>query len=219
MNFHTDPARANWDRRIVAEVPEHYTYADIFDWRDMHTVIDVGAHIGAFSVWLKSINPDVRIAAIEAERENYELALRNTEGLDGITLYHGAVELGNTPLMLTPYREADNPGSHTLQPLTEGGKAYDGPRFDLRTIIVSRMWDHADAIKLDCEGSEYGILAYERIDVLRKARVIVGEYHDGPDRFRRECIQRLAYWFDVVHLDTLPQGHFCMVHKDYRPCG
>jgi FkbM family methyltransferase len=220
VHLHKDPNQSTWDMRILAEIPTHYTYADVFDWADMRTVIDVGAHIGGFTTWLKSINPEIDIAAIEADRENFNLAALNFANKPGIHLYRGAIHFSDQPVTLRQYRENANAGSHTIEPLQAGGRPYDGPLMSLTSIIAMQRWQSVDAIKFDCEGSEYSILAQEDLDLLKNVKVIVGEYHDGPERLKQECIRRLAPFFDVVHLHTTaPLGQFCLVNKDYVPCG
>jgi len=220
VQLHDDPNQAAWDRRIIEEAGQHYVYSDVFDWRNMHTVIDVGAHIGAFTVWLKAINPAVQIAAVEADPENYGLLQQNVGNLPDVRALLGAVHYGEVPLMLQRFREPDNAGSHTLMPLCDGGQPYDGALLDLVVIEDQMCWGLVDAIKLDCEGSEYSILAHADIGLLCGCMVIVGEYHDGPERFRHECIARLAPWFDTVYLSTTaPLGMFCLVRKGSAVCG
>lgn len=220
MRLHDDPQQAEWDRRIIEEASQQYVYSDIFDWRTMRRVVDVGAHIGAFACWLHGLNPEAEIVTVEPDRDNYELSLHNLPAVCSITPYCGAVWYGDDPVVLDAFREPDNPGSHTLRPARDGENAYHGLRYTLEELAVDHDWPNIDALKLDCEGSEYNILAHAPLAVLRGCQVIVGEYHDGPDRFRTECIARLAAWFDVVFLGTTaPLGFFCLIHKAVPSCG
>ena len=220
MYLHSDPKVAEWDRRILSEMGAHYAFDDMFSWSNLPRVVDVGAHIGGFTWWVAQQNPGVEVIAVEADETNYDLAVRNLKPIPGATVVYGAVHYGHEPVALGLFREPDNAGSHTLRAMQDGDRAYMGPLLDLSSLLVLRGWTGADSLKLDCEGSEYGILAHADLNVLRGFKVIVGEYHDGPDRFRAECILRLAPWFDVVHLNTTaPLGEFCLMRKDFKPCG
>jgi FkbM family methyltransferase len=220
MFLHNDPAVAEWDRRILDELTWHYDYPAMFDWRDMRRILDVGAHIGGFALWAKQHAPDALIVGIEPEPENAQLAASNTAKLGaGVTILRGAIWYGDDLLALHPFPEAANAGSHKLTAWHEGETVYK-PLLTLELVAAICAFGSVDLIKLDCEGAEYPILARASEELLRGVKVIVGEYHDGPERFRRECVARLAPWFDVVFLmTTAPLGRFCLVNKGYTPCG
>lgn len=220
MRLHDDPKQAEWDRRIIEEASQQYVYGDIFDWRAMRRVVDVGAHIGAFACWLHGINPAAEIVTVEPDRTNYELSLHNLPAAYGITPYCGVVWYGDEPLVMQAFREPDNAGSHTVRAAQDGDPVFETLRYTLEELVDDHEWPAIDALKLDCEGSEYNILANAPLDILRGCQVIVGEYHDGPDRFRAECVDRLASWFDVVFLGTTrPLGFFCLISKAVPSCG
>ena len=48
-------------------------------------IIDAGANIGLASIWFASKFPEARILAIEPEKSNYELLVRNVEPLHHVT--------------------------------------------------------------------------------------------------------------------------------------
>src|ERR1700761_5069168 len=50
-------------------------------------IIDAGANIGAASLYFAATFPRARIIAIEPVRENYDMLVRNTQGLDVIALH------------------------------------------------------------------------------------------------------------------------------------
>ena len=60
-------------------------------WDSLSTIIDVGAHIGAFTVWCKKLWPQAEIFAIEASPENFEILQLNAEHLHGVHLLHRAL--------------------------------------------------------------------------------------------------------------------------------
>jgi FkbM family methyltransferase len=67
-------------------------------------IVDCGANIGASTLWFGLNYPDARIVAIEPDRSNLELLLRNCAGLDVIPV-HGAVSCQHETLQVVdPHR-------------------------------------------------------------------------------------------------------------------
>ena len=74
-----DSERCHWDIGICNEVVTSDCYhvqalRDI----DIRTVVDVGAHIGSFSVLAASLWPSAKIVAFEPDNENFALLRENT---------------------------------------------------------------------------------------------------------------------------------------------
>lgn len=71
-------------------------------------------------------------------------------------------------------------------------------RFGLEHLAKFYGLDGIDLLKLDCEGSEYSILA--KCSCLDRVAEIVGEWHRVPGvrRFDEFCRERLPAW----NLDT-----------------
>jgi len=134
-------------------------------------VVDIGAHIGCFSVACQMRGAS-RVVAFEADKINFSLAKNNTDA----EIHNKAVwrsDVDCKVLNHTGYRD-NNTGIGNvigwLQPVDANIEVYT---ISLDTIIddVGRI----DLLKLDCEGSEYCILGTsKRLD---KVREIVGEYH------------------------------------------
>ena len=60
-------------------------------WDNLSMIIDVGAHIGAFTVWCKQLWPQAEVFAIEASPENFEILKLNAASLPGVHLLNRAV--------------------------------------------------------------------------------------------------------------------------------
>jgi hypothetical protein len=68
--------------------------------------------------------------------------------------------------------------------------------------------DHIDVLKLDCEESEFSILA--NTPSLRKIRMIVGEYH-GEARWNAWREKVMAGW-KYSHMFSDPKGYTGLFH-------
>lgn len=152
------------------------------------TVVDIGAHIGSFSVLARDLWPEATISAYEPNPESFGLLQRNTEGLQ-IRCYQEAV--------WQEFGERDFQVSHV--PTCSTLKAVASARRDTghNILVQCETLSHIiavvgriDVLKLDCEGSELAILK-EASFGLNRVGYIVGEYH-GDEKYReRLCMTML----------------------------
>lgn len=77
------PARAALSD-VVRRVESDYYLLQAASFREGDAVVDVGAHVGALSIYLAQTYPFVRIVALEPEPSLFECLLRNIE-LSGVT--------------------------------------------------------------------------------------------------------------------------------------
>jgi FkbM family methyltransferase len=180
-------------RAMFAEVfgAACYQAVDAGRLRAGATVLDVGANVGLFAVWVALRAPAARVFAFEAARDNYRALAQNVRDarLGGISAHHYAVT-GRRSARVTLYRGVHG-GVHSIRPeYRNWDPARGGPRPTerVRTITLERILrrfalERVDVLKLDCEGAEHEILRAAPSPVLARIRRIVGEYHDlGPAR-------------------------------------
>jgi FkbM family methyltransferase len=146
--------------------------------RNIHTVVDVGANIGLFTIFARDVFPDAAIHAYEPNARVFPFLTANAGTLraecfnEAVGSSEGRVEMCDV-------------GDSRLAKVTAvetGGVSRIGIE-----QVVDRMNGHIDLLKMDCEGSEWEILrdaeALGRVDNIRM------EYHLGPgqtcDELRR----------------------------------
>lgn len=142
------------------------------------TVIDVGAHIGSFSIHMAQKFPGVRIIGFEPMVENFALLKKNVE------LNHLRKTIRIVPMGVAKksenrnlYRDAGNSAGHTLYPTTKSIK------YTIQCTTLQHLFEQNDIevcklLKLDCEGAEYEILLNCPRPVLSKIENIIAEVHD-----------------------------------------
>lgn len=142
--------------------------------------IDVGAHIGAATVALLEMNPDLRVIAIEPVPENIDLLRQNTASYgDRVEIIEGGAGKGKQTVrygfsgseIASVHRFIANQGMPEGTPYTE----ITVPGHSL-TELVNKYGPIA-FIKIDCEGCEHAFLDDPAIDQVERVH---GEYHDGP---------------------------------------
>ena len=170
----------SWDRTIFGNVIGGEYGAVDFAGK---TVVDVGAHIGSFSI-LAAMNGARRILAYEAGAENFALLVQNCAALPAVECRHAAVWRSDTVEPVLEWREAanrENTGGGTVLECDSiaGEPARAGPGSPVAAIALDDVIERAgtvDLLKIDAEGSEYPILLTSRR--LGRVGVIVGEYHE-----------------------------------------
>lgn len=149
-------------------------------------VVDIGAHIGVFSVFAATSSTAGKVFALEPFPPNYELLQKNISlnCLRNVVSIRKAIagEPGKRRLFVSPV----NTGAHSLQPGYLGLESIEVEAISLRDLIDEHRIDKIDYLKIDCEGSEYEILLNCPEDLLKKCRRISLEYHDihsnvGPE--------------------------------------
>lgn len=177
-------------------------------------VLDIGAHIGSWSVWFKHLfsNP-IEIAAVELEADNYAVLAQNVAKLDGVSAYHARLGYDKD----AQFAQHDDTGTHHVISPSVVSRGVDPLHFKVRPLTVRTLsiqnlldfheWKSVDVMKLDCEGSEIDILLNATDDELRCVKRIVGERHQTRDEFDRLIGERLYSLYDVEHRDHPSAAH------------
>ena len=166
---------------------DHATIVEIFFRRDYGTipagsvVLDIGASIGAFTVYAATSAPDVRVYAYEPLPEFARLLHENVRinGLSGaVTCVTAAVAGTATPRDLVC-------GGHTILFPTLYADGADRtattvrvPCTTLADILQVHQLARVHVVKMDCEGAEYEILYNTPASCLEKLSEIRMEYHN-----------------------------------------
>jgi FkbM family methyltransferase len=162
-------------------------------------VVDLGANIGAASVYFATRWPAARILALEPDPETFERLARNTEAFPTITAERLAVAGSAGELRIRPSAWGDSLTSTTL------GGAGEGRAVGAVTLdgLVERCGGRIDLLKFDVEGMELEMLsAARRLDDIG---TLVGELHEKMMGAPAEEVARLLSGHSV-EIEPLPGG-------------
>lgn len=177
-------------------------------------VLDIGAHIGSFASMWKRRNPASRIVCVEANPDNWECLVANVEGYATVVraacTYEKEFQFCNSIC-----ENGTATGGGYIAP--RGNPVSDVYRLEERTIVGMTIEDILEMtglagqvihlLKLDCEGSEYSILANST--VLPRTRFIVGEYHGTTKKWDQERRRLLGpEWKYTLLRSDFHQGSF-----------
>lgn len=155
------------------------------------TVVDVGANIGSYALYAATEGRAGRVIALEPHPGNFALLTANVleNGRTDIICCEAAVAAtsGTARLQIDP----DNSGGHHLT------GSSDAPTVDvdcktLDQVVTEHGLEAIDYLKLDCEGSEYEILATIPDPIMRGIRRISMEHHPVPGHGPHELTQILS---------------------------
>jgi FkbM family methyltransferase len=161
-----------------------------FEIAPRDVVVDVGANIGAFSIFAAQRTRE-RVIAIEpfptnAEylRRNADANAANVEVLEiALCDLDGSVEFVVTPNGTTHRMRASSDAEDVTRVVVRG--------MTLRALMESLGLDHIDLLKLDCEGAEGHILPSCSEETLSRVRRIAMEFHDATSPLNHVELEQL----------------------------
>ena len=142
------------------------------------TVLDVGANIGAFTIYAAQLLKNGRIYAFEPVKENFELLSANVKlnKFNNVRLFNSALDSakGTRDIYLS--------GSSSGFIIDRKSKKTEKiSTLTLEDVLSDNHIDSVDFLKMDCEGAEYDILLNAKKETLSRIKKIVLEYHNISD--------------------------------------
>ena len=183
------------------------TLSDVFDARlyDLNAgtvkrVLDLGANIGAATMFLASRFPEAEFACVEPSPAN-RVILRESIRLNHIraTVFEGAVgvDSGRAELHM-----GSDPDMFSLTPASPSAHKLQVRQFTVPELLEALGWEQIDVLKIDIEGYEKVLLCRNNA-WLRRVRLIIGEAHG-----------HVNYGIEEVRADLAPFG-FAVALKSF----
>jgi len=154
-----------------------YTPAWFYHPEPGHTVLDVGANIGLFSLYLDSVAHGIRVLAFEPHPETFNVLTTNLaeNHLEGtITARRLAVSRGPGEVRFSGLRGLDS--GHDPATTTGLGEAVDC--IGLSEALELAEGRPIDLLKVDTEGAEVEIISSAPLAIWSRIARVVVEYHD-----------------------------------------
>jgi FkbM family methyltransferase len=146
--------------------------------RDGDVILDVGANIGLFSVWIAQRAPFARVLAFEPFPENFA-ALKNNLATCVHDVHSYPFALGPVAGVGCMRDGGERSLDHELTPVVNGGSENITRVVSLEEVVDLAGVSQIDLLKMDIEGSEHDIFAAPLPPVLlRRFRRVAIEYHE-----------------------------------------
>ena len=153
-------------------------------------IVDVGANIGAASVYFRLHYPGARVFAFEPSAGAFALLEENAQAPGGITAVNCALFKGNRTLLLHGGSQ-DSVTSSVVRNVQSGDHHQEIAARDAEEKFAEEGIGAIDILKVDSEGCERQILDSIRTR-LAHIKVIYLEFHSADDRL----------WIDRLLADT-----------------
>jgi FkbM family methyltransferase len=169
------------DRHIFTQIFVEKEYE--FTSPDIHPkiIIDGGANVGFSSIYFAHEYPQAKIFAVEPEKSNFRMLVKNTRAYKRIIPVHAALWNRNCELYLR--NEKSRKSAVQVNQKKEGtNERISG--LTIEDLMKNAKTDHIDILKLDVEGSEKELFGCNFESWLNKVDMIAMELHD---RFKEGC--------------------------------
>lgn len=201
-----------WDALVINElfVKKEYSVLER-DFENPKTIIDVGAHIGAFSVYFANKFKTATIFCFEPSPDNFDLLKENVllNCLQERVVFSNKAVVGkkaSEPLQLFVCK--DNPACNSLDKnyALPNSKSVQVQGIPLKEVFQKNNLKELDILKLDCENLELEILQNSKQE-LKKTKAVILEYHD-PKRLSeiKVFLEGLGFVLELVPNSILIYG-------------
>ena len=182
-------------------VPEYHPAED-------HVIIEVGAHIGTFSILAASKARRGHVHAIEASEDsaNYLRINAALNHCDNLTVHQLALADKEGEIEL--YHDTGTWGHSTVKAYSQAGETVRATT--LSAFMKANHIERCDFMKLNCEGAEFPILLSAPVDILQRIKMMLILYH--RDLWMKNSEDDL-----IAHLQSA--GFECKVRNEIGPRG
>ena len=180
--------------------------------KDVKIIVDIGANIGASSVYFSRIYPESKIFAFEPASEPYKLLKKNVEQYKNIQSYYFGLYSEDKTVQLYKSKIDSVTGSI-------GKSIYNTEHTEEITLKETKNFfkelgiTQIDILKIDTEGCEIPILKSIQDTHLSNMKIIYIEYHSEEDR---KCIDKILgenYILYSGEVSSPHRGEFCYINK------
>ena len=165
-------------------------YNNDFKINNNDIVIDVGAHIGLFSLYASQYCKNGKIFCFEPIKENFELLISNIKlnQIENIIPFN--IAISNDSSIVKIYLNKDEAGHSMFIPTSS---SIEVRATTLQKILEDNNIKKCNFLKLDCEGAEYTIIDSLSQEFIKKVEKIIIEYHfaDTKPQLLKELIKKL----------------------------
>tara|TARA_Y100000310_G_scaffold344875_1_gene460187 strand:+ start:7609 stop:8415 length:807 start_codon:yes stop_codon:yes gene_type:complete len=166
------------DREAMNEVCIYNVYGfGGFEVGEGDTVLDIGGHVGSFSILVAKRNKSGKVFVFEPDDVNFRILNENLKmnHIENVLPVKKAVSFknGKKELFLDSNQEA-----HSFFSKSKNPEKISVDVISLSLFLKKEKIEKVDFLKMDCEGAEYEILYNLSDSDLEKIKKISMEYHN-----------------------------------------
>jgi FkbM family methyltransferase len=201
--------------RISEEILAGKTYPEVPFVSGINTILDIGANIGAASVWLATTYPKAAVYALEPGSKQFGLLKQNAGTLANIRAFpFGLFSKGKTVPLYKGRKD-----SVESSVFSTGRTSEESETIELQAaqdFLKEQAIEQIDILKLDTEGCEVPILRSLQ-EQLPAVKLIYVEYHSDRDRRLIDALLAESHVLWRAHSALVHRGEFCYLRRDLLP--
>jgi len=150
-----------------------------FEIKKDDIVIDIGAHIGYFTIYAAKNAYQGTVYSIEPYRESFEILEKNLKlnNLTNVKPFHAAIS--KVTEQITLYIDKNNQIGNSIFKTDEMTESERVNSFNLGDFVKNNKIEKIDFLKIDCEGAEFEILLNLNKELLKNINRISMEVHEN----------------------------------------
>jgi FkbM family methyltransferase len=153
---------------LFTRVPEYKPSSD-------HVILDIGAHIGAFSLLASSKVPQGKVYAIEACQDTFNYLSVNIALNRATNISHHHLAIMDKSGSVTLYYDSGNWGHSVVRRLSR--RSEEVQACSLAEFMEQYGIQRCDFVKFNCEGAEFPIILNTPTNVLNRCRTMLVLFH------------------------------------------
>jgi len=201
--------------QIANDIFAGITYPNVSFVSGVKTILDIGANVGAASVFFALGYPDAQVYAFEPGTMPFSLLQQNVELLRNVRVFPFGLYSGETKLPL--FRGKNDSVESSLCPSVR--TAGEGEQIRLAgasEFLSEHGIESVDILKIDTEGCEVPILQSLR-QYLPGVKVLYVEYHSERDRRTIDGMLADTHVLWRGHVNFAYRGEFCYLKRELVP--
>ncbi len=178
----------NGVRCIIRNKSDSIAFLEVFflntnDWieefkiKEKDIVVDIGAHVGYFSIYSSINAKNGKIFAFEPYSKSFEVLKKNLEINQITNVIPQNLGVTKESGTSTLYFKKNYAIGNSIYKNTDSDSNIEIKTISLQDIIKNNSLQRINILKLDCEGAEYQILLNLDHQTLEKIDKIVSEIH------------------------------------------
>ncbi len=176
--------RDDVDFSVFNEIFKFVEYKSSIDLIKKSTmpIIDIGAHVGFFSIFVSCLNKNIFVYAVEPEKKNFELLEKhkNENNLKNIKTFKCAIgeETKNGNLFISEDSVNNFIVKNNLKNKINDKNFQNVRIFSIKDFLDTNNIKKVSLIKMDIEGEEFAIINSIDKDTYLRIGAFIMEYHE-----------------------------------------
>lgn len=189
-----------------------YRFCDETIRKAKDCIIDVGGHLGFFSIMANLINANVPIYTFEPHIGNYELLKENLKNNRIKNVYPKNLAVSDSVGEMELQLSKEDLNHSLIKAIEPTGIIQKIQTTTLERIFQKNRIEKCDLLKLDCEGGEFKIIYSANEALFKKISSIFLEYHDwcgeGTGADLKNYLTKMGYKVEKYPNNKKPQLGF-----------